>query len=117
MTLTLKYLKEQTVQTRRGEATKWNFQSDGVWYSAFQGEWNQGWQDGMTIEVDDDQVTSTEKDGKVYWNVLAPGRGSKSKPNNSGDEAVLKGLREIYKKLAELELEIKEIKDSVVVKI
>lgn len=97
-TLTISRLKTKEITTRNGPTSLHNFQSGGIWYSSFVGSWNEDWENGMELILDDSQIKRVEKDGKVFNNINEPA-GEKKKGGRSKDfeDRVINALALIWK--------------------
>jgi hypothetical protein len=103
MKLKINKFTSKNIQTSRGDAEVYNFQSGGQWYSSFAATWNKDWHEGMELEVADSQIRRKEKNGKIYLTIMAPARPSTStNTNNASQDRVLDALRLIYKELQEI---------------
>jgi hypothetical protein len=72
MKLTISNLATKEITTTYGPRKVYRFSAAGQWYDAFAGTWNQGWRDGLEIEVGPAQIKSRMKDGKIYLTISAP---------------------------------------------
>lgn len=100
MKLKISRLTTKTIDTTRGEAVVFNFQSGGQWYSSFAATWNKNWHEGTELEIADSQIKSRQKNGKTYLTITAPARQSTNA--NASQDRILDALRLIYKDLQEI---------------
>lgn len=108
MQLTISRMTRKEITTSKGAATKLNFQAGNVWYSCFEGSWNQDWENGMTIDVDPERIVVKESNGKKYTNIVAP---SKEKAAGAQSDArVIKALETMWHDLQEVKKSLRMIK-------
>jgi hypothetical protein len=97
MRLKIERLSRKEVNTPNGrQPTAWKLGvlNEKVWYSCFANDWNQGWKEGQTIDVE-------VKQNGNFWNILPP-----KKQAQSNDD--------LDAKLSQLMIEILEIKKLIV---
>ncbi len=100
-------LEEKTVVTKRGPARKFVVKTDdGKTFDSFINDWNHNWVIGMPLNIEPDQWTSREYNGKLYYSVGAP-RGSSFRPTVSV-EPQNQGGPSIDSQLKSLAQEIRE---------
>lgn len=102
--LTISRYTTKQITTTKGEATVFNFNGGGKWYNGFVGKWNKDWKDGVTIEVAESQINTTERNGKKYLNINAPPKAAQGAPGANPEDIkrILKALEIIYKDLQEI---------------
>lgn len=102
--LTISRYSTKEITTTRGKSMTCNFNADGKWYNAFVGSWNKNWANGMTVEIDDSQIKTTQKGDKTYLNINAPPKAATGAPGANPDDIkrILKGIEMIYKDLQEI---------------
>jgi hypothetical protein len=100
MNLKIERISTKPIETSKGPATKVGVFSGGKWYSCFAGDWNSGWKEGQTIDVE-------VKQNGQYLNIVPP------KKQYGGDSALLDSMSG---QLAQMMKELLEIKALLMVK-
>jgi hypothetical protein len=82
MRIVIANLTTKEISTVHGPAKVLRFcdQPTGTWYDSFRGQWNEGWRDGMEIEVAPDQVKSRFKGDREYLTIMAPAKAPGARP-------------------------------------
>jgi hypothetical protein len=101
MELTIEAISRKDVQTSRGPAVKVGIKCRGEWYSAFEGNWNKHWNRGITVTIDDAQITERVVDGRVFKNIGAP-KGQNGNPSTGDLSVVLSKLENIERMVCDL---------------
>lgn len=108
ITLTISRLNTKSITTSRGDASIHNFKSGSVWYSAFVGSWNEDWQDGTVLELDEKRIVRNQKNGKTYLNIVPPPKsGGRSKRSAEFEQRVLKALEVLWRDMQEIKKALK----------
>ena len=99
MELVLHALKEKEINTSRGKSKIFNFKSGDIWYSAFKGSWNAGWQEGMTIDIPDDRIKAVQNGQYVNHRIQAPPKAERDAQKAADMQRALSGIEAIWKDL------------------
>lgn len=74
MKFTIQQINFREVNVKGSPKKKVGIKSNGVWYGAFVGKWNESWKVGDSFEVPDDRVKKSEVGDKTYWDIKGPER-------------------------------------------
>lgn len=115
--LTISRYTTKTINTSKGESLKCNFNAGGLWYNAWVGSWNQHWQNGTVVEIEESRIESNNYKGKNYLNIKAPPKSSQSNQTGQTGQAAQqqspeskKNEERIVKALEVIYLDLQDIK-------
>ena len=100
MKVTLEKVIRREKEGKKGPYTQVSVKIKDQWVTAFGGKWNESWSDGDVVEIEKEQFTQNEYNGKIYHNIKAPA-GASRQWNNSASE-VTKKLDTIIDMLTQL---------------